>query len=223
VELIAHRGFAAERAENTIPALERAAGLADVVEFDVRRCASGEPVVVHDATVDRVTGATGPVADFTAAELAAMDVLGSGAGIPTLAAVLEALPDDVTLFVELKETGIADAVLAELADREGRAVCSSFQPAALREVRAADPSVTTAYIAGRLRDAPVTTATELDADQIHVRARLAAHPRIRRAARRLGIGVYAWTARTRASALLLTWLGVDGITSDRSDVLPMDR
>jgi glycerophosphoryl diester phosphodiesterase len=220
VELIAHRGFADERAENTKVALRRAAGTADAVEFDVRRCGSGEPVVIHDETVDRVTDATGAVADFSADELAAMDVLGSGEGIPTLAAVVDALPAEITLFVELKGSGLAGDVLDAVADRDGRTVLISFHPSTLREVRARDPTVPTAYVAGRLRDRPVATALECDCTAIDVRARLAALPTVRRAARELGLGVYVWTVRRRSTALALDALGVDGVTSDRSDVVP---
>jgi glycerophosphoryl diester phosphodiesterase len=220
VELIAHRGFADERAENTKGALRRAAEIADAVEFDVRRCGSGEPVVVHDETVDRVTDAAGPVADFSADELAAMDVLGSGEGIPTLSAVVDALPEETTLFVELKESGLAGSVLDAVADRDGNVVVISFHPSALREVRALDPAVPTAYVGGRLRDRPVATALECDCTAINVRARLAVLPAVRRTAAALELDVYVWTVTSRSTTRVLDALGVDGVTSDRSDVVP---
>jgi glycerophosphoryl diester phosphodiesterase len=53
---------------------------ADAVAVDVRRCGSGDLVVVQDATVDRITNREGAVVDMTAAELVALDVLGSGEG-----------------------------------------------------------------------------------------------------------------------------------------------
>ena len=67
MRLIAHRGFAAVHPENTVRAVRAAARVADAVEVDVRRCATGELVVIHDATVDRVTDGTGPVADHSLA------------------------------------------------------------------------------------------------------------------------------------------------------------
>ncbi|WP_460922899.1 glycerophosphodiester phosphodiesterase [Salinarchaeum chitinilyticum] len=220
MELIAHRGFAAERAENTVPALQRAAGIADAVEFDVRRCGSGEPVVVHDATVDRVTDASGPVSSFTADELAGMDVRGSGAGIPTLATVVDALPTETPLYVELKESGIAEPVLDRLAAHEGPVTIISFDRTVLGAVRALDPTVRRVYLAGSLRERPIATAIELDCAGINVRARLAALPPVRRAARQLDLYVGVWTVNRRATARVLELLGVDAITSDRSDVCP---
>ncbi|PSQ38237.1 hypothetical protein BRD13_07380 [Halobacteriales archaeon SW_5_70_135] len=75
MELIAHRGFAARHPENTLRAARSAAERADWVEVDVRRSADGEPVVIHDATVDRATDATGPVGDHAAAALAELSVV----------------------------------------------------------------------------------------------------------------------------------------------------
>jgi len=86
---IAHRGFAGEYAENTVGAVASAADIADWVEVDVRRCGTGELVVVHDETVDRVTDSTGEVAELSQAELAQLNVLRKRWGIPTLAEVLE--------------------------------------------------------------------------------------------------------------------------------------
>ena len=56
MRLIAHRGFAGVNPENTLQAVEAAAGVADAIEVDVRRCESGDLVVIHDETVDRLQG-----------------------------------------------------------------------------------------------------------------------------------------------------------------------
>jgi len=71
---IAHRGCAGESPENTIPAFERAlAQGAGVLESDVHLTRDGVPILIHDATIDRVTGDSGSVADFTADELRRFD------------------------------------------------------------------------------------------------------------------------------------------------------
>ena len=72
--VFAHRGGSALGPENTLAAFDLglAAG-ADGLELDVHLSADGVPVVVHDATLDRTTDATGPVAARTAAELARVD------------------------------------------------------------------------------------------------------------------------------------------------------
>jgi glycerophosphoryl diester phosphodiesterase len=71
---IAHRGCAGEAPENTIPAFERAlAQGAGVLESDIHLTRDGIPVLIHDAIVDRVTDASGSVADLTADALGHLD------------------------------------------------------------------------------------------------------------------------------------------------------
>ncbi len=69
-----HRGGAIEFPENTLYAYKRSVEVgADVLEMDVYETADGELVVIHDASVDRTTEASGDVSSFTLAELKAMD------------------------------------------------------------------------------------------------------------------------------------------------------
>ncbi|MBW2578504.1 MAG: glycerophosphodiester phosphodiesterase [Deltaproteobacteria bacterium] len=71
---IAHRGCAGEAPENTIPAFERALSQgAGVLESDLHLTRDGIPVLIHDAIVDRVTDASGAVADFSAEALRRFD------------------------------------------------------------------------------------------------------------------------------------------------------
>ena len=66
----AHRGASGYAPENTIEAFERAVEMkADGVELDVQLSKDGQMVVIHDETVDRVSGVNGFVRDFTLQEL----------------------------------------------------------------------------------------------------------------------------------------------------------
>ena len=72
--IIAHRGASGLAPENTMAAFRLALALgADGFELDVQLSADGQPVVIHDARVNRTTNRTGAVAALTAAELAACD------------------------------------------------------------------------------------------------------------------------------------------------------
>ncbi|HMH50695.1 MAG TPA: glycerophosphodiester phosphodiesterase family protein [Candidatus Acidoferrum sp.] len=68
--IAAHRGGAALWPENSLTAFAGALALGvDLLEFDVHQSADGEPVVIHDATLDRTTEGTGPVSAQSAGTL----------------------------------------------------------------------------------------------------------------------------------------------------------
>lgn len=103
--IAAHRGGAKQWVENSPTAFRNAAGLAvEQVEFDIHPTADGEIVVIHDATLDRTTDATGPVATRSLAELKAVGLTGTdGERIMTLAEVVEAFrPSGKILRMEVK-------------------------------------------------------------------------------------------------------------------------
>src|SRR5215510_15145809 len=74
VAAIAHRGGSRLRPENTLASFDHAVELGvDGLECDVHLSSDGEPVVIHDPTLDRTTNATGPVSERSALELSRVD------------------------------------------------------------------------------------------------------------------------------------------------------
>ncbi|WP_440765179.1 glycerophosphodiester phosphodiesterase [Natronorubrum sp. DTA7] len=215
MRLIAHRGFAATSPENTIVAIRSAAEYADAVEFDVRRCGSGELVVIHDDTIDRVTGSNGTVADTTLEELKTHTVLGSGERVPTLEAMLEALPPDVEVNLEMKATGIAADVLEAIEDVENRVVTTSFLLPELETIREIDRSQPTGLLVSRRLETPVTTAVELDCDVIGANYWRCLTTNLVPRAKSVDLEIHAWSLERRITAKLLEWRGVDCVSADR--------
>lgn len=210
---IAHRGFAGAYPENTVTAVRRAAADgADVVEVDLRRCGSGEVVVIHDESVDRVTGGSGAVADHSAAELGALDVLHSGDGVPTLDEVCSAVPDSVTLNLELKEVGIAADALSTAAAHDGDVLVSSFHPGPLREAAALGTAPRALLFADEVDDA-FDAARRLDCDAVHPHWECCTGTLVDRA-HDAGFQVNAWTARSAGAAAKVASVGADGLVSD---------
>jgi glycerophosphoryl diester phosphodiesterase len=202
VSLIAHRGFAGVYPENTVTAVEQAAaGVAvgrtpDMVEIDVMPTADGEIVTFHDYDLGRLTDAPAELADRNVWEtshdaLAELDVLGTGERVPTLEAVLEALPAEVGVNVEFKNPGSADVrprenlppdardeqrklwqsfaedVLATLSAFDHEVLISSFAEGALAAVREADPSVPVAVVfADSIADG-IEVARRYDCEAVH--------------------------------------------------------
>jgi glycerophosphoryl diester phosphodiesterase len=218
MELIGHRGCAAQCPENTVRAVSRAAEFLDAIEVDVRRCGSGELVVFHDETVDRLTDGSGPVADHSLRELRALDVLESGESIPKLETVLSAVPDGVRLQVELKERGLAADVRRVAAGVDGVAV-SSFLPDALAAIHRLDWDVPTGLLFDADSPGSVATAVELGCDAVHPHYDLCLETDVVRTAHDAGLDVIAWkAARTAAEVAALRAVGVDGVTTDRWDI-----
>ncbi|WP_080508408.1 glycerophosphodiester phosphodiesterase [Haloparvum sedimenti] len=217
--VFAHRGCAGQYPENTVAAVRQAAPHVDAVEVDVRRCASGELVVLHDPDVSRVTDGIGSVAEMRYADLRGLEVLDSGEPVPRLSDLLAAAPDDLLVNVELKTAGLADAAL-RAADRAANPVLfSSFSTTALREVRETDPDARLAVLCSSDPDAALRTARAVDAEAVHPSLRLCTGTGVIAAAREEGLAVNGWTVETAADAETLRAAGVDGLITDRWDVV----
>jgi len=209
---IAHRGFAGLYPENTLTAVRQAAAQADMIEVDVRRCASGELVVFHDETVDRLTDETGAVAEYTAAELADMDIDGSGEGVPELSAVLEAVPPDVGLDLELKEPGLIEDVREAVKGADVDVWLSSFDTDVV--ARATETTdVPVVLIVDDASEAAIERAAGLGCAGIAPHWRLIDFALIERA-HRSDLAVYAWPINDIDRATSLQKMDVDGIVAE---------
>jgi glycerophosphoryl diester phosphodiesterase len=126
LEIIGHRGDPVRFPENTLPAIRGAilAG-ADAVEWDIHICGSGEPVLIHDGTVDRTTDGTGEVADLPLPCLRELDAGGwfgeghAGTRIPTLAEALD--------LVEATEVGIHCEIKAIRTSADAATILTEFR------------------------------------------------------------------------------------------------
>jgi glycerophosphoryl diester phosphodiesterase len=243
--VFAHRGGAKLGPENTMPAFVRglAAG-ADGLECDVRLSADGVAVVVHDATLDRTTDASGPVARLTAAELSRVDATcrfvpmpgvadrPARSGIVALAEVLAAFPS-ARLIVEVKDDSVALAhAVVETVRRAGAAarVCvGSFHRRVATAVRRAAPEIATSASLPEARALlyrswvrwPTLRHRPFQALQVPETAgRLrVTSPAFFRQAGREGCVVQVWTIdRPDDVRRLFAW-GANGVVTDRPDVV----
>jgi glycerophosphoryl diester phosphodiesterase len=226
--VLGHRGVRVGAIENTMAAFELARHQgADGVEFDVRLSRDGQPVVVHDADLGRVSsGRDGRVvSELDAQEIDQVD-LGAGQGPPRLQAVLDwAEQHSLVVNVELKtqaaRTDPIASVVAELL--RARPECwkqvlvSSFHPSLLQRFAQALPEVPTAWLFTAAHVRWARCARDLGARAVHPDARCllsdGAHPRP------AGMLVNTWTVNDPEAARLLSDRGVDAIITDQPQVI----
>lgn len=228
---VAHRGGAGLAPENTLAAFERSAALGfRYLETDVRLTADGELLCFHDATLDRVTGLRGPVRRHTLAQVRAARVDGREP-VVTLREALAALPDG-NFTVDLKDRAAIGPLADLLRDNDIRdRICvAGAWDDWLDELRARVPGVRTA-LGWRSLTALVTSAHArmpcarrfATAEFAHVPLRLGRVPvfaeRLVEGAHRIGVRVVVWTVDDPVAMSRLLDAGVDGVITDRPDVL----
>ena len=97
-----HRGAKGHAAENTLSSIQKAIELGvDGIEVDVFRCGSGELVVFHDRSVEKLTNGIGFIEQMSLNSIKKLNVLDQGK-IPTLNEVLDLIDGQVILNIELK-------------------------------------------------------------------------------------------------------------------------
>jgi glycerophosphoryl diester phosphodiesterase len=224
--IIGHRGVRrAGLAENTLVAFEASAREgAEAFELDVRVCASGELVVVHDPTLGRVTEGADvrAVADLDLAELARVALPG-GARVSPLADVLAfARERRLPVNVELKRDAPSRTAIVRAAarllgswDPAHGILVSSFDPAMLLALRRLAPRVPAALLVHRTpwHLVATTLSQPFGADAIHLERTLT-RPELVRALRARGLVLNVWTVNDPGEARDLAALGVDGIITD---------
>jgi len=157
---IAHRGLhdaAAGRPENSMAAMRAAVAAGYGIEMDIQAAAGGTPMVFHDATLDRMTAAAGPVIARDAAELSAIALNNGTEGIPTLAAVLAAVGGRVPLLIEVKDQSrvmgpvdgaLERAVADALAGYDGPVAVMGFNPHSVAAFASAAPQIPRGIVTG---------------------------------------------------------------------------
>lgn len=232
---LAHRGWHTgdlHGFENSLAAFRRALDEGfRYLETDVHASADGVAVAFHDVRLDRVTDGRGAVRSHTLEVLRRVNI-GGREPIPTLTEVLRAFPD--ALFnIDPKSDAVVGPLIDALRETDScdRVCLGSFSGrrlSALRQVLG--PGVATSLAPGevlkllrapRVFDRAALPAAGVVAAQVPVRARgiTLVTPAFLQNAHDRGIEVHVWTIDAADEMHRLLDLGVDGIISDRPDVL----
>jgi glycerophosphoryl diester phosphodiesterase len=157
---IAHRGLHDEAkgiVENSASSVRAAMGAGFGVEVDLQCAAGHMPVVFHDATLDRLTPETGPVAARDAEALSRIPLRNSADCILSLPALLALVNGHVPLLLEVKSTWARDGkfeanIANMLASYPGPVAVMSFDPYSLAALREVAPALPRGLVAERFDD-----------------------------------------------------------------------
>jgi len=214
---VGHRGARAYEIENTLESFRRAIELgANAVEFDVRQSKDGKLVLSHDENLNRVFGKDVLISGTTLAQMKQL----TGNKVLALEEALLFLHGKVEkILVELKESGYEKKVLDVIRKEkmEDRTIIVSFHEEALARVRNLSESIEIGLIYAKFRN-PLKTALKLNAQYLVPLYRFV-HTKDVENAHKNNLKVIVWTINTKEEARELIAKGVDGIASDKPDIL----
>lgn len=245
--VIAHQGGDGLRPGDTMFAYQNAVELGvDVLEMDIHITKDGVLVLMHDETVDRTTDGTGEIESMTLAELKKLDAgydwspddgktfpyRGQGVQVTTLEEVFQAFPDK-HMTIEIKKSNASMIQpfcdLIREYNMQDKVLAASFYDEKIQEFRAACPEVAAssakqettvfvilskAFLSGFY--SPKFIALQVPEESGGITVMTEAFVR---AAHRRGLAVEPWTINDQETMQKFIDWGVDGIISDRPDLM----
>ena len=237
VEIIAHRGASHDAPENTLESFQLGwQQQADAVELDIMLSKDGRIVVIHDKDTKRLAGVDRPVVEQTLEELRSLDVgrwkgtRWAGTRIPSFSDVLDSIPPDKRLFIEIKS---GSEILPELKRQLDYArrlpketAIIGFSAKTMADAKRAFPDLETYWIVD-IKPNPKTGKKSPSAEELIRSAMeagvdgldLSAHETINREyaakIRAAGLKLAVWTVNDPQLARQMIDAGVQGLTTDR--------
>lgn len=199
--IIGHRGAAGLEAENTIRSFKKAAELGvDAIEMDLRLRNDGEIVVVHDPDPKRIYPSA-----------------------PQLKEILVAV--NIPMNLEVKETGFEKKLLEIIKGFPSEVLISSFKLRVLRKISTLDRNIKLGLIIAPKRRwdylfVPIVLLFSplLKLYSINPHYLLLTKRRMQ-LMRRLNLKIFTWVINRTSEFETAKMLGVDGVVTDRPDLI----
>jgi glycerophosphoryl diester phosphodiesterase len=218
--VIGHRGAMGHETENTLASVQKALDLGvDMIEIDVFKISSGEVVVFHDQTVERLTNGPGNIEEYNISDLSRL-TLDGGHKIPMLQDVLKLIDNKVALNIELKGANTADKVnhaIEFYTKSRGWSlknfIISSFNWEELRALRKLNDSVAIAILTEDNPLDALAIGTELNAVAINPYFKNLDTDVVAKI-KQAGFKIYTWTVNEPGDITAVKNMGVDGIITN---------
>ncbi|WP_145223694.1 glycerophosphodiester phosphodiesterase [Gimesia algae] len=241
VEIIGHRGASYDAPENTLASVNLAwERNADAVEIDIYLSKDGKIVAFHDKTTKRIGGRDQEVKNQTFDELQTLDVGAwknakfKAERIPTLTQILETIPDQKRLFIEIK---CGPEVLPQLKQdlaASGKTAAQTaiigFDYETMQQAKQLMPELEVIWVF-KVKQNKITRkwehksgyyiqkAKEANLDGLDLGYNGFVNKTFVEQAKAAGLPVYVWTVNKVGDAKKLAEMGVTGITTDRPGLL----
>ncbi len=220
IPIIAHRTCPLDAPEDSIAGIRKAADLgADGVEIDVRRSLGGTPLLLHDWSPRRTAGLPGPARMYRMSLLRGLPRRGSEGRLPAFEEALAALPEGLSMAVEIKDATAVRRTLEVIRARqkESRVLMWSYREAAVRYFAKNAPEIESSLLRDDT-DPDGLMRFLLDAVSFGARG-ISAHwatinPQFVASAHERGLKVYSWI-RDLDSVAKKVSCGMDGIVTDQ--------
>ncbi|RKS55141.1 glycerophosphoryl diester phosphodiesterase [Gillisia mitskevichiae] len=221
---IGHRGAKGHCTENTLESINLALEMGvDGIEIDVHLCASGELVVFHDFTLDRLSDGFGEISTKSYEQLQQLRLKGDYK-IPLLTEVLDLIEGKCSINIELKGQHTAKgtcAIISKYIDKGweySSILVSSFQENELLEVKKINSNILIAILSKASVEEAIEWGKVLNATAIHPSLGIITRQSVIDAHNE-GFNVNVWTVNEPEDIARMIEFGVDGIISDFPDRL----
>jgi glycerophosphoryl diester phosphodiesterase len=222
---IGHRGAKGHVAENTLESIQKAIDFGvDGIEIDVHLCASGELVVFHDFTLDRMTSGNGDITKYALQELKRIKVKDKYQ-IPILEEVLNLIDKRCLLNIELKGANTAtktceviDRFIKENNWKYSDFIVSSFQHHEIKDVFQTNKNIPLGVLTKASVEEALEFAQTINAVALHPNYALLTIENVKKAQDN-GFQVNTWTVNDLETINRMKNYGVNAIISDYPDRL----
>ena len=218
--IIGHRGAMGHVTENTIPSIKKAIELGvDGIEIDVFKCKSGEIVVFHDKKLDRLTNSSGYIEDLSYDSINKIKVMGKYR-IPQLIEVIDILPNEIFLNIELKGEETVkkvNEIITEFINRTesklDRFIISSFNWKELEKFRLFNSKIPIAVLTDTTPLNAISVAKKLNAVAINPNYKLLNKNTVNEI-KKEGLKIFPYTVNSLNDIDKMKTFRVDGIITD---------
>lgn len=221
--IIGHRGAAGLAPENTLASIKAgiAAGV-DILELDIYITRDRQAVLIDDKILARTHELQVPVRTFSFQQL---DEFYPGHHPILLSSILDMHFGNILLNIELKSRGggqvVADLLMSHIGNKHSlwdNVIVSSHKPAELIAARKVSRFVNLALLHELNSFAYIRYHRSLQFTAVGFH-RLHINPLALEIAKKAGIFTYAYTVNRPKAAKRLDRLGIDGVVTDRPDIL----